>query len=514
MKKTRFFSRWKYVLPTICLPLFSSFPATAQESFPEPDMTGWKETSSLTNFFPPVKHLVLDCWSKIRIQAVSFPEKDSAKAVCLVLSSQKPVRNEASKSVHDSETATLTLSNLSGTLQIDTFLCRPESLFLSEGVEAEGILCFVENLNLKAENTSQLRLYYAADHIRATAVHASTLELDGRGPIRSQHLRAGGGSSIISRHSDTARSLHLYATNFSTIDASRSPCLLSYDTLDKSIVQVTATRSRTVSKNGSMFVNHADTLSGKQAQRKAIRYTSSSDISEFTYLEDLIPAKNLKFRKKKNRFKGQWMGLEFKMPMWGQGYGFGTALPDPYRDMELNLQKSIGIAWNVFQISVGFNSSRWGLVTGMGFLWENYRFSRPDAYLNIKDYRLEVLTDSDPQKHYTKSKLGVSYFRIPILFEYNNARGAFRTFHVSAGVIPGVLMADWTKRIYENPDGSKGKVKSKDDYYVNPFRLDAACYVGWGPLSFYFTYSPLHFFRQGKGPGLTPFSVGFLIGCH
>lgn len=500
----------KYAFIPVCLSLCSSFPVAAQEQ----DMTGPEETSSLRNFFPPARHLVLDCWSKIRIQAVSFPEKDSAKAVCLILSPRKPVRNEASKSVHDSKTSTLTLSNLSGTLQIDTSLCRPVSLCLSGGVEAEGVLSFVEDLDLRAENASQLHLCYAADRIRATAVQASTLELDGRGPIRSQHLRAGGGSAINSRHSDTARSLHLYATNFSTIDASQSPCLLSYDTLDKSIIQVTASQSRTVSMNGSMFVNHADTLSEKRPIRQAVQYATSSDMGEFTYLEDLIPTKNLKFRKQKNRFKGQWMGLEFKMPMWGQGYGFNTALPDPYRDMELNLQKSIGIAWNVFQFSVGFNSPHWGLVTGMGFLWENYRFSRPDAYLHIKDYRLEVLTDSDPQKHYTKSKLGVSYFRIPILFEYNNARGAFRTFHVSAGVIPGMLMADWTKRIYEKPDGGKEKIKSKGEYYVNPFRLDAACYVGWGPLSFYFTYSPLHLFRQGKGPDITPFSVGFLIGCH
>lgn len=489
-----------------------------------------------TSYFPPAERIVADDWADIRILPANQPARDSAYAICLQLSPEKPKRNVASLTAYSSANSTLQITNLSGTLFLDTTLCRITQVETRNGSKMEGVLPYVPCLSARAEEGSTLHLRYASPNMEATAVQASTLRLDGESPMQLQYLRADGGSSVFSQNLDTTEVLRTRAYRLSIIDASQSPCRISFDTLSgQSIVKVDALESYPLVGGGSMHASSRipESPAGTGQNPEAADYHPAGNRNPATkgyddpssdfayYLEDLalhnIGMDNpfiSRQRKRRARFRGQWMGLEYKAPFWGQGYGFRTSLPEPWRDMELDVSRVLGVAWNVIQVSVGFNSPHWGLVTGFGFLWENYHFSNKSTRLEVKDYRLQALTDPDPDKNYIKSKLGVSYFRIPILFEYNNARGAFRTFHVSAGVIPGVLMANWTKQVCKLSNGQREKTKQKGDFQVNPFRLDAACYVGWGPLSFYFTYSPLHFFRYGKGPDVTPFGVGILIGCH
>lgn len=231
------------------------------------------------------------------------------------------------------------------------------------------------------------------------------------------------------------------------------------------------------------------------------------------YLGDYTP----KFLRKK-RFRGQWMGIEFGFNYYATPKsGLSTEWPENtngYENMQLNYSKSGSFAWNVFQVSIGFNSRNWGLVTGMGFLWDNYRFDNPSIIPSKENGNVSFRPYSESDRYYKKSKLSVSYFRIPILFEYNNAKGAFRSFHASVGVIPSVKMMSWTKQKYEDLNGRTHKEKNKSDFYINPFKLDVVAYVGWGPLSVYFSYTPTHLFLHNKGVDLTPFGFGMLIGCH
>lgn len=232
------------------------------------------------------------------------------------------------------------------------------------------------------------------------------------------------------------------------------------------------------------------------------------------YVDGFLP----KAWRKKQRFRGHWMGLAFGYNYYHTAHGgLGTVWPENangYENLQLNYGKSGSFAWNVFQVSVGFNSVHWGLVTGMGFQWDNYRFDeaatvpmRENGNVTFRPYAGET------ERHYLKSKLGVSYFRIPVLFEYNHAeRCGKSSFHVSVGAIPAVKMMAWTKQKYETADGRRHKDKAKGDLYVNPFKVDVVASVGWGPLSVYFSYTPTRLFLKNKAVDLTPFGFGLWIG--
>ncbi len=222
--------------------------------------------------------------------------------------------------------------------------------------------------------------------------------------------------------------------------------------------------------------------------------------------------------RKKHRFRGHWMGLEFGYNYYHTAHGgLGTVWPENpngYENLQLNYGKSGSFAWNVFQVSVGFNSVHWGLVTGMGFQWDNYRFDeaatvpmRENGNVAFHPYA------GGDERHYIKSKMGVSYFRIPVLFEYNHAERCGRSsFHVSLGAIPAVKMMAWAKQKYEAADGRRHKDKSKGDLYINPFKVDVVASVGWGPLSVYFSYTPTRLFLKNKAVDLTPFGFGIWLG--
>ncbi len=232
------------------------------------------------------------------------------------------------------------------------------------------------------------------------------------------------------------------------------------------------------------------------------------------YVDGFLP----KVWRGKQRFRGHWMGLEFGYNYYHTPHsGLGTVWPEtPYgcENLQLNYGKSGSFAWNVFQVSVGFNSVHWGLVTGMGFQWDNYRFDeaatvpvRENGNLTFRPYAGEA------ERHYIKSKLGVSYFRIPVLLEYNHAKRCGRcAFHISAGAVPAVKMMAWTKQTYETPGGGRHKDKAKNGLYVNPFKVDLVVSAGWGPLSLYFSYAPTRLFLKNKAVDLTPFGFGLWLG--
>lgn len=452
---------------------------------------------------------------------------------------------------YDDKTATLGLCGMEATLLLNPDYKGLQKITVDNSSRLETNVAeplSVPNLNIRLSNNAIAKLYYQAEHLTVTAVQSASFQAYGSGQILSQTLRCDGGAYIASTHTDTTETMTCVAAGMGIIDARESPAKISYDTLyGNASVTVNALETKDVIKGNALLFNARDEngptqdsllmasrsynrgIDENRGQPVPISALVKGDADEDDVLDyydvlmdDWDQGKAVYFedvffwgkrQKERPRFRGQWMGLEFGFACWGSNYAMSMQMPTDYQNLDLDFQKSGSIGWNVFQVSVGFNSPHWGFLTGAGFLWENYFFSYPNTILSKKDHRLAAELDLDPNRRYSKSKLGVSYFRIPLLFEYTNAKGMFRSVHVSAGVIPSVLMCSWTKAVYKE-DGERMHDKHKGDFYVNPFRLDAVVYAGWGPLSLYFRYTPTHFFRAGKATDITPFGFGFLLGFH
>lgn len=442
------------------------------------------------------------------------------------------LKDEPAQTVFDEEKGFFVFSNLSGELWIDTSRLRSLDILVTEASVVKGSLPYAPVSNILIKGNSSVTLHYSSPLLSVSAAQSSMFVGYGSGPCTAQYFRAGSGSYISDSHTDTVRSQRCSATGMSIIDTRRTPVREAFDTVNQSTVSINAQRVYwNVSENSqacnirnrkadSTFLSQNNEKKGQKIPIKEVFRDDSADERIEKYYSDLLEDKrkgnnlyleDFVFAGKKNRtaarFRGQWMGLEAKLPLW--------IIPDRKANdnWDLNYIETSSIAWNVFQFSFGFNSSHWGFVTGAGFLWENYIFNYPNTVISKENHQLTLSLDNSPERKYKKSKLGLSYFRIPLLFEYTNAKGAWKSVHVSAGAIPGVLMCSWSKQVFRE-NGKRQVEKNKTDFYVNPFRLDLALYAGWGPFSLFVTYSPFHLFQNGKAPDILPVGVGILIGIH
>ncbi len=237
-------------------------------------------------------------------------------------------------------------------------------------------------------------------------------------------------------------------------------------------------------------------------------------------------------RNRKHKFNGHWAGIEL-------GFNglltpdFNMSYPKEYAYLDLRMEKSINVNLNFYEQNFAFNKSgTFGMVSGLGFSWNNYRFGNK-AYITSDSAVLQGYYMEDISVR--KSKITNLYLTLPLLFEVQSK--SYRTrdkLHFSAGVIGGWRIRTHSKIYYEeahkefslrdpvtgellpvvlkSPGKSSRNIdKNYDSYHMRPFKLDAAVRAGWGIINLYANYSLTSLFITDRGPELYPFSVGICV---
>ncbi|NVN95277.1 MAG: DUF2807 domain-containing protein [Bacteroidetes bacterium] len=208
-----------------------------------------------------------------------------------------------------------------------------------------------------------------------------------------------------------------------------------------------------------------------------------------------------------HHFKGHWSGFELGF----NGYvnkDFGTALPAKYDFLKLNDVKSIGVNLNVFELNANIINNRFGVVSGIGLQWNNYRFD--DNVVLVPDSSTIYGYHNTAINSYIKSKLVESWVRVPLFLEYQTAKKRSKQFYIAVGGVFAYKIGSHSKQVnFEGGDRNKPKVYN--DFYLNPIKLDAEVRVGWGPVKLFASYSLTQMFKENKGPELYPYTVGVTL---
>jgi hypothetical protein len=217
---------------------------------------------------------------------------------------------------------------------------------------------------------------------------------------------------------------------------------------------------------------------------------------------EIIWGKGKHKENKSDKFNGHWEGFEL---------GFNAFDKPDYslyqvKDfMSLNQGKSIEFNINFYELNIGLAGKGVGLVSGMGLSFNSYRFDNPYTLKKEPSMTVPVLLGYDDL---SKTKLAVSYLNVPLLLEFqipvNQKEG--RLF-INAGLIGGVKLGSHTKVKH-------GDIKDKDKsgFNLNSFKYAATARIGYKDISLFANYSFTPLFQTGKGPGLTPFTIGINFG--
>lgn len=224
----------------------------------------------------------------------------------------------------------------------------------------------------------------------------------------------------------------------------------------------------------------------------------------------IIDEKNLKKTKrpKHSRFDGHWGGLElginaFLTPDNSLNM---PKLPTDYSFMDLKLNKSIGVSLNLIESNFNLIRNKLGLVSGLGLEFNNYRFEN-SVVLKSDSGQLYSLKDTTS----TRSKLRVCYLNVPMILEFQtNSRNNINSLHIGVGVIGALRLGSYTKMITER-NGVKGKMKSHDDYYLNPLKYELTARIGWGRINLFANYALSEMFTKNKAPEVYPVTMGICL---
>lgn len=201
------------------------------------------------------------------------------------------------------------------------------------------------------------------------------------------------------------------------------------------------------------------------------------------------------------KFNGHWEGIEF-------GFNaFDNADYSLYKGtefMSLNQGKSMEFDLNFYELNIGLAKNYVGLVSGMGLSFNNYRFENPYTLLKGPQTTEAVLLDADGL---SKTKLALTYLNVPLLLEFqipvNQNEG--RVF-LNAGLIGGVKLGSHTK-----VKRGDTKDKNRSGFNIHSFKYAATARIGYKDISLFANYSLTPLFESGKGPELTPFTVGISL---
>jgi hypothetical protein len=201
-------------------------------------------------------------------------------------------------------------------------------------------------------------------------------------------------------------------------------------------------------------------------------------------------------------FEPHWAGFAFGPNLYGPGE-FSSNLGPETRYMELNTNKSWEFSWNISDVGINLINDRFGLVSGVGMKWNNYRFSNKNLHLNKGADSLEHYFDTNS---YDKSKLTVWSLVVPLMFEWNIPLH-HEDFYIAAGVEGTLKLGAHTKMVTSDDKTSK----NRDDFYLNSFNYSLVARAGYGDWGFYASYGMTPLFKKNQGPELYPFAMGISL---
>ena len=420
--------------------------------------------------------------------------------------------------------------------ELNVYITAPklEMLDVAGAAEVKGQnLIVAEHLKLSGSGASEVSLEIQCNTLESSVSGASDIKLSGK--AKQHNSDVSGAASLHARNLQTEKSVMTVSGAASAMVNATGE--ISGDVSGAGDLKYTGNPVNMLSHSRSAEVYAGDSDSVRiKVVGMGIEVDEKSDtvtIRAGNRVVIINEEGDIKYKKsKKQKFNGHWAGFDIGLNGYVNG-DYNMNFPKEYEYLDLRMEKSIAIGINFFEQNIRLaKNQKWGMLTGLGLGFNDYRFLRPTR-LSMDSSTLQGYLHEDISIR--KSKLSVMYLTLPLLFEFQTNPWCNKSsFHFGAGMIMGTRLLSHTKIYYNelnkdhtlvqwdprtqqyvaaftstSPDGPK--TKNYDDWFLNPFKFDATVRVGWGVVNLFATLSVNTLFRQDKGPELYPWSAGISL---
>lgn len=223
---------------------------------------------------------------------------------------------------------------------------------------------------------------------------------------------------------------------------------------------------------------------------------------------DVIVREKRSYHKRPVRkMDGTWDGFEFGLATLANS-DMKLALPSDAGFLDYKMNQSFNLNFNFAEKSLGIIKNYFGIVTGLGFEYQQYMLSNDVNLVKFSD----GIGPETAEMMFDKNRFSMWYLNLPLLAEFQiPVYGENHRIKLSAGVIGGLRLNARQVQKYEVA-GEKQKIKTKDDFFLRDFRYGFTGRVGYGDLAVFATWYPQTLFENDKGPEVFPLTFGVHFG--
>lgn len=250
--------------------------------------------------------------------------------------------------------------------------------------------------------------------------------------------------------------------------------------------------------------------------KKVVRiYTNGGDVQKITFdsqENDSIALKESKEKERKkdsvemvkNKFEGHWGGMDFGTSVLLNSTGQTTFTKQTF--LENDPSKSFYMNLNLFDRKIPVIKHYVGITTGLGFNWTSVGIKNNQT-LQYNADSVWTTVDKNLGYNYDKNKLRASYLTVPLYLEFNTKADPEKSAYLMLGVVGGLKL---NSKFIQKAENDKVDVdhKTKGDYALNPFKLDASVRAGYKSVGLFASYSLLPLFDTKRVEKAMPLSFG------
>lgn len=208
----------------------------------------------------------------------------------------------------------------------------------------------------------------------------------------------------------------------------------------------------------------------------------------------------IKKKKKDTAIKTRWLLMDIGLNSYLAEDQLGQTSP-----LDLRHGKSVEVDLYVFKQRIGIFKNHVNLNYGLGFNFNNYRFTEDIRLVPDQD-RLTVVEDTET--NYSKVKLATTSLEVPLMLNFETKpNDKDKSFRIGVGGYGKLLLSAHTK----HKSDSEGKVKVRDNFGLNSFNYGLKGELGIGPVNLYVKYALNPLFQDNPLPEMMPVSAGISL---
>lgn len=151
--------------------------------------------------------------------------------------------------------------------------------------------------------------------------------------------------------------------------------------------------------------------------------------------------------------------------------------------------------------------SKFSVAPGVGYNHVAY-YHNSEIQEDSAGISFPTVHDLSEDEDFKRAKMSLHYIEVPIELRFRHKFKNALSLKIAVGIKGSVKVAASTKEVITGPNDYFKQYTVSNYKDFNTWRVGPTLRMGYGPVNLIMYYDLLPLFKEGRGPKMTPFSIG------